>query len=77
MDVRSFEALALPQLQPSAGAQLYVIDEVGKMELFSQAFYPAVQALLDAAPLVLGTVPVARAGRAIAQVGGSLAVRPK
>lgn len=71
VDVRSFEALALPQLQPSAGAQLYVIDEVGKMELFSRAFYPAVQALLDAAPLVLGTVPVARTGRAIAQVGGS------
>ncbi|KAI7844848.1 hypothetical protein COHA_001502 [Chlorella ohadii] len=68
VDVRSFEALALPQLTPSAGAQLYVIDEVGKMELFSRAFYPAVQALLDEAPLVLGTVPVARQGRAIPQV---------
>ncbi len=68
VDVRSFEALALPQLAPSAGAQLYVVDEVGKMELFSRAFYPAVQALLDEAPLVLGTVPVARQGRAIPQV---------
>lgn len=69
VDVRSFESLALPQLAPSAGTQLYVIDEVGKMELFSRSFYPAVQALLDTAPLVLGTVPVARQGRAIPQVG--------
>lgn len=69
VDVRSFESLALPQLAPAAGTQLYVIDEVGKMELFSQSFYPAVQALLDAAPLVLGTVPVARQGRTLPQVG--------
>lgn len=42
--------------------------QVGKMELASKAFFPAVTALLDAAPLVLGTVPVARFGRTIPQV---------
>lgn len=57
VDVSAFEQLALPQLRPMPGVQLYVVDEVGKMELFSPAFFPAVQALLDAAPLVLGTLP--------------------
>lgn len=70
VDVASFESLALPQLAPGCpGVRLYVIDEVGKMELLSRPFFPAVAALLDAVPLVLGTVPVARAGRPIPQVG--------
>ena len=42
----------------------------GKMELLSPKFYPAVTSLLDAAPLVIGTVPVARYGRSIPQVAG-------
>lgn len=41
----------------------------GKMELLSPKFFPAVTALLDAAPLVIGTLPVARYGRTIPQVG--------
>jgi hypothetical protein len=42
---------------------------VGKMELFSAAFYPAVLAVLDdPCLLVLGTVPVARYGRMIPHV---------
>lgn len=65
VDVAGFEALALPELQPSPTVRLFVVDEVGRMELFSRAFFPAVQALLDAAPMVLGTVPAARPGRAV------------
>ncbi|KAL4437178.1 hypothetical protein ABPG75_004317 [Micractinium tetrahymenae] len=60
VDVTSFERLALPELRPQQGAQLYCVDEVGKMELLSPAFLPAVTSLLDAAPVVLGTLPVAR-----------------
>ena len=74
VDVASFEGLALPQLAPHCpGVRLHVVDEVGKMELLSPAFFPAVAALLDAAPMVLGTVPVARAGRTIPQVGARAA----
>jgi hypothetical protein len=47
-----------------------VLAHAGKMELFSAAFYPAVLAVLDDPRLlVLGTVPVARYGRTIPQVG--------
>jgi hypothetical protein len=43
------------------------------MELFSAAFYPAVLTVLDDPRLlVLGTVPVARYGRTIPQVGTEL-----
>eukprot|EP00878_Enallax_costatus_P006810 GHUV01007138.1.p2 GENE.GHUV01007138.1~~GHUV01007138.1.p2 ORF type:complete len:207 (+),score=74.77 GHUV01007138.1:776-1396(+) len=69
VDVSSFEALALPALLPAAAIRLVVIDEVGKMELFSTKFYPAVQALLDDPRLlVFGSVPVPRCGRTIPQV---------
>lgn len=38
------------------------------MELFSGRFWSAVRELLDAGPVVLGTIPVPRYGRAIPQV---------
>lgn len=68
------------QQQPSAGGtrqqQLVVIDEIGKMELLSASFYPAVLAVLDSPHLLaLGTVPVARYGRTIPQVE-ALKARP-
>lgn len=77
VDVPSFESLALPSIQPTPGTtRLVVIDEVGKMELFSAAFYPAVLAVLDTPGLlVFGSVPVARYGRTIPQVE-SLKTRP-
>lgn len=45
-----------------------LLAAAGKMELLSPRFFPAVSALLDAAPVVIGTVPVARYGRSIPQV---------
>uniref|UniRef100_A0A061SBF8 Nucleoside-triphosphatase THEP1 n=1 Tax=Tetraselmis sp. GSL018 TaxID=582737 RepID=A0A061SBF8_9CHLO len=67
VDVASFERLALPQMKPTPGA-LVVVDEVGKMELFSKAFSSAVTELLDSPCLVLGTIPVPKYGRTIPQV---------
>ena len=76
VDVSSFEQIALPTLQikpksiadvqPSSGAndkakQLFVIDEVGKMELFSRDFVEAVKALFHCpSVVVLATIPIAR-----------------
>eukprot|EP00887_Chlorella_sp_A99_P005194 scaffold1.g5194.t1 len=69
VDVASFEALALPQLDPEAqDVRLWVVDEVGKMELKSRRFFPAVSRLLGSAPLVLGTLPLPQAGRLIPEV---------
>lgn len=43
----------------AGGRRVFVIDEIGKMELFSQPFVRAVRQTLDAAPCtILGTVPV-------------------
>lgn len=63
VDLTSFEQLALPVLNAggggSPGPSVCVIDEVGKMELFSEPFVRAVRQTL-AAPgtVVLGTIPV-------------------
>ncbi|KAG2453774.1 hypothetical protein HYH02_001984 [Chlamydomonas schloesseri] len=70
VDVASFERLALPALRLDGGApRLVLIDEVGKMELFSRAFFPAVRAVLDAPhTVVLGTIPTPRDGRVMREV---------
>ncbi|EFJ06968.1 hypothetical protein SELMODRAFT_48869, partial [Selaginella moellendorffii] len=58
VNVPGFEALALPELEPLEDTQLFVIDEVGKMELFSPKFFPAVEALLQRRnAVILGSVP--------------------
>mmetsp|Transcript_9098 Transcript_9098/g.11840 ORF Transcript_9098/g.11840 Transcript_9098/m.11840 type:complete len:219 (-) Transcript_9098:206-862(-) len=64
VDVQSFERLVLPLLQEAKGCPLVVIDEVGKMELFSRSFQSLVGELLDSATIVLGTIPCPKNGRA-------------
>ncbi|KAM4770673.1 cancer-related nucleoside-triphosphatase [Rhinophrynus dorsalis] len=64
VDLISFEQLALPALNcvPCGGGihkMVLVIDEIGKMELFSQSFIYAVRKTLDCADsLIFGTIPV-------------------
>ncbi|KAI3798783.1 hypothetical protein L1987_34062 [Smallanthus sonchifolius] len=65
VDVASFESLALPELQVKEDTDLFVIDEVGKMELFSSLFFPAVLRVLESNKLFLATIPVPKAGRDI------------
>ncbi|MBI4618485.1 MAG: CYTH domain-containing protein [Planctomycetes bacterium] len=63
VDLESFERVALPTLAPREGAHLYVIDEIGKMELHSAAFVSAALRILDSPARLLATV---------AQQGGGL-----
>ncbi|NXO00190.1 NTPCR triphosphatase, partial [Rhinopomastus cyanomelas] len=64
VDVVSFEQLVLPMLRninhgSEAEKRICVIDEIGKMELFSQAFIRAVrQTLTSSGTVVLGTIPI-------------------
>ncbi|KAM6217417.1 cancer-related nucleoside-triphosphatase [Rhynchocyon petersi] len=64
VDLPAFEQLALPVLRnadlgSSPGQTVCVIDEIGKMELFSQSFIQAVrQKLSTPGIIVLGTIPV-------------------
>ncbi|XP_072187553.1 cancer-related nucleoside-triphosphatase isoform X2 [Excalfactoria chinensis] len=64
VDVVSFEHLVLPVLRnvnQGSGAEkkICIIDEIGKMELFSQAFIQAVrQMLTGSGTVILGTIPI-------------------
>jgi nucleoside-triphosphatase len=55
VDVAGFESLILPLLN-SPGIQLYVIDEIGRMECFSRHFCRKVTALLDSDIPVFGSI---------------------
>lgn len=44
---------------------MFIIDEVGKMELYSSFFFPAVLRILDSNIPLLATVPVPKNGRDI------------
>ncbi len=54
VDVDSLEEIAIPAL--SKEADLYVIDEIGKMELFSEKFEEKVKELLTSNKDVLATL---------------------
>ncbi|KAK8446885.1 hypothetical protein SEVIR_9G557700v4 [Setaria viridis] len=65
VDVASLESLALPELQVKEDTDLFIIDEVGKMELFSSAFFPAVMRVVESNIPVLATIPIPRNGQDI------------
>ncbi|XP_071789023.1 cancer-related nucleoside-triphosphatase homolog isoform X2 [Asterias amurensis] len=63
VDLSSFESLAFPELSGKdhvvAATSMLVIDEIGKMELFSQTFIQLVRRLLSQSNCpILGTIPV-------------------
>ncbi|XP_031269267.1 cancer-related nucleoside-triphosphatase homolog isoform X2 [Pistacia vera] len=68
VDVASFESLALPELQVREDTDLFVIDEVGKMELFSSSFFPAVLKVLESDIPLLASIPIPKSGRDIPAV---------
>ncbi|KAM5576249.1 hypothetical protein ABKV19_007225 [Rosa sericea] len=65
VDVASFESLAVPELQVREDTDLFVIDGVGKMELFGSSFFPAVLRVLESNVPVLASVPIPKVGRDI------------
>jgi nucleoside-triphosphatase len=58
VDLESFERVALPSLRRKVG--VFVVDELGKMELASAAFREAAAALFDGKAAVVATVQLAR-----------------
>ncbi|CAK7355560.1 unnamed protein product [Dovyalis caffra] len=68
VDIASFEALALPELQVREDTDLFIIDEVGKMELFSSSFFPAVLNVLESNIPLLASIPIPKFGRDIPAV---------
>ncbi|KEH27623.1 cancer-related nucleoside-triphosphatase-like protein [Medicago truncatula] len=68
VDVASFESLALLELQVREDTDLFIIDEVGKMELYSSSFFPAVLKVLESNIPILASIPVPKFGRDIPAV---------
>ncbi|XP_021364849.1 cancer-related nucleoside-triphosphatase-like [Mizuhopecten yessoensis] len=66
VQLQSFETAALPTLRKKEGQHnIFVIDEIGKMELFSQTFARLVRDLLGSEnTTVIATIPIAK-GRPI------------
>uniref|UniRef100_T1IV54 AAA+ ATPase domain-containing protein n=1 Tax=Strigamia maritima TaxID=126957 RepID=T1IV54_STRMM len=64
VDLKSFEAIAIPNLKPvkSCKDAVVVIDEIGKMELFSKSFEHTVLELFsnDNQQFILATIPIAK-----------------
>ncbi|KAG9135762.1 hypothetical protein Leryth_002484 [Lithospermum erythrorhizon] len=65
VDVSSFESLALPELQIKEDTDLFVIDEIGKMEMYSASFFPAVLRILKSNIPLLASIPIPKSGRDI------------
>jgi nucleoside-triphosphatase len=56
VDLAAFERFAIPALEQAGEQEVAIIDELGKMELASDAFREAVAALLDRPVPVVATV---------------------
>jgi nucleoside-triphosphatase len=63
VDIESFDREAVPVLDPpAAGVKLFVVDEIGRMECFSERFVEAVHRLLDSDRCVLAVVALKGGG---------------
>jgi nucleoside-triphosphatase len=67
VDLAVVDDLARSTLGADAGAEVYLVDEIGKMECLSARFIEAMRALLDGATPVVATIALRGAGF-IAQV---------
>lgn len=56
VELAAIEAIAAGCLLPDTAVDLYVVDEIGKMECLSQGFVAALRALLDSDRRVLATI---------------------
>ncbi|MCD7459516.1 hypothetical protein HAX54_041162 [Datura stramonium] len=63
VDVASFEVIGVAELQVREDTDLFIIDEIGKMELYSSSFFPAVLKVLQSNIPLLATIPITKAGR--------------
>lgn len=56
VDIAAVDAVSAESLGPDPAVDLYVVDEIGKMECLSQRFIASMRALLDSDRRVLATI---------------------
>ena len=55
VSIKNIETIAVPSIKPKPNA-IIILDEIGKMECFSEAFKKAATEALDAPYIVVGTI---------------------
>jgi nucleoside-triphosphatase len=58
ISIENVETLAIPSIIPKSEDEIIIIDEIGKMECFSEKFCDAATKALNAPNVVLGTIAV-------------------
>ena len=56
VDVAAIDAVARPALAPRAGVEVFLVDEIGRMECLSREFIAAMRTLLEATVPVVATI---------------------
>ncbi len=56
VDIERLEAIAIPALALEASRAIYLVDEIGKMECFSERFVTAMKRLLESDRMVVATI---------------------
>jgi nucleoside-triphosphatase len=67
VNVESFERVALPSLEMENG-RILIIDEIGKMECFSETFVRRVREIFQAGYPVLATIPLRGGGEFLEEI---------
>ena len=58
VSIENVENLAIPSITPHSDDEIIILDEIGKMECFSEKFCEAALKALEAKNVVLGTIAV-------------------
>lgn len=58
VSIENVECIAVPAITPRSADEVIIIDEIGKMECFSQAFCEAAMKALNSGNAVVGTIAV-------------------
>jgi len=61
VSIENIENIAVPSIAP-VGGNIIILDEIGKMECFSQSFIDAARKALDSPNVVIGTITLGGTG---------------